>query len=33
MLLSLTQGEDLESSHLPKEPNPSDLKLQETFSL
>ena len=33
MLLSLTRGEDSESPPLPKEPNPSDLKLQETFSL
>ena len=33
MLLSLTRGEDPESPPLPKEPDPSDLKLQETFSL
>ena len=26
-------GEDLESSPLPKEPDPSDLKLHETFFL
>ena len=33
MLLSPTQGEDLESPPLLKEPDPSDLELQETFSL
>ena len=33
MLLSPIGGEDPESSYLPKEPDPSDLKLQETFSL
>ena len=33
MLLSPTRGKDLESPTLPKEPDPSDLKLQETFSL
>ena len=31
MLLSLTRGEDLESPLLPKELEPSDLKLQETL--
>ena len=31
MLLSPTRGEDLESPPLPKEPEPSDLKLQETL--
>ena len=33
MLLSPKWGEDPESPHLPKEPDPSNLKLQETFSL
>ena len=33
MLLSQTQGKDPESPPLPKELDPSDLKLQETFSL
>ena len=33
MLLSSTRGKDLESPPLPKEPDPSDLKFQETFSL
>ena len=31
MLLSPTRGEDSESPPLPKEFDPSDLKLQETF--
>ena len=31
MLLSLMRWEDQESPPLPKEPDPSDLKLQETF--
>ena len=33
MLLFPMRGEDSEFPHLPKEPDPSDLKLQETFSL
>ena len=33
MLLSPMWGKDPESPHLPKEFEPSDLKLQETFSL
>ena len=33
MLLSSMRGKDLESPPLPKELDPSDLKLQETFSL
>ena len=33
MSLSSMRGEDPESPPLPKEPDPSGLKLQETFSL